>query len=179
MFAATTSLSYSPTWVSGQLPLTSPIAHSRPPARGWGSTGIPCGADLDADRLQADPRRPRSTRRRPSPARRSRRTARAQPAPRHSSARPAPHRPERSRHSHSLRQLLTGLPVPVNVHLHALYGRSPQAHRIARETWWRATTALMRFLGAYRRRTSLRHRVPPVTVRHRVGIPRRAACRGR
>jgi len=33
MFAATTSPSYSPTWVSGQMPLTSPMAQGRSPAR--------------------------------------------------------------------------------------------------------------------------------------------------
>ena len=44
MFAATTSPSYSPTWVSGQMPLTSPIAQSRSPARRWSSTGIPWGS---------------------------------------------------------------------------------------------------------------------------------------
>src|SRR6266568_5117651 len=43
MFAATMSPSYSPTWVSGQMPLTSPIAHSRSPARRYSSTRIPRG----------------------------------------------------------------------------------------------------------------------------------------
>ncbi len=43
MFAATTSPSYSPTWVSGQMPLTSPIAQKRSPARRCSSTRIPCG----------------------------------------------------------------------------------------------------------------------------------------
>ena len=41
MLSATTSPSYSPTWVSGQMPFTSPIAHSRSPARRWSSTAIP------------------------------------------------------------------------------------------------------------------------------------------
>src|SRR6202042_1072617 len=43
MFAATTSPSYSPTWVSGQMPLTSPMAHRRSPARRYSSTGMPWG----------------------------------------------------------------------------------------------------------------------------------------
>ena len=43
MFSATTSPSYSPTWVSGQMPLTSPIAQRRSPARRCSSTPIPCG----------------------------------------------------------------------------------------------------------------------------------------
>ena len=43
MFAATTSPSYSPTWVSGQMPLTSPIAQSRSPARRYSSTWMPRG----------------------------------------------------------------------------------------------------------------------------------------
>src|SRR5215472_4761137 len=43
MFAATTSPSYSPTWVSGQMPVTSPIAQSRSPARMYSSTRIPWG----------------------------------------------------------------------------------------------------------------------------------------
>ena len=55
MFAATTSPSYSPTWVSGQMPVTSPIAHSRSPARRYSSTADPARVGLDADRLQADP----------------------------------------------------------------------------------------------------------------------------
>src|SRR3984957_7408913 len=41
MLAATTSPSYSPTWVSGQMPVTSPIAQSRSPAGRWSSTAIP------------------------------------------------------------------------------------------------------------------------------------------
>jgi hypothetical protein len=45
MFAATTSPSYSPTWVSGQMPVTSPMLVDADPVR----------LDLDADRLQADP----------------------------------------------------------------------------------------------------------------------------
>ena len=44
MFAATTSPSYSPTWVSGQMPVTSPIAQSRSPARRYSSTWIPRGS---------------------------------------------------------------------------------------------------------------------------------------
>ena len=44
MFAATTSPWYLPTWVSGQMPVTSPIAHSRSPARRRASTGTPCGS---------------------------------------------------------------------------------------------------------------------------------------
>ena len=44
MFAATTSPWYLPTWVSGQMPVTSPIAHRRSPARRCASTGIPCGS---------------------------------------------------------------------------------------------------------------------------------------
>ena len=44
MFAATTSPSYSPTCVSGQIPFTSPIAHSRSPARRYSSTRIPRGS---------------------------------------------------------------------------------------------------------------------------------------
>src|SRR5215469_6748004 len=44
MFAATTSPSYSPTWVSGQMPLTSPIAQRRSPARRYLSTWIPFGS---------------------------------------------------------------------------------------------------------------------------------------
>ena len=59
MFAATTSPWYLPTWVSGQMPVTSPIAHSRSPARRCASTGMPAGVGLDADRLQADPLDPR------------------------------------------------------------------------------------------------------------------------
>src|SRR5512132_1934215 len=43
MFAATTSPSYSPTWVSGQMPVTSPIAQRRSPARMYSSTRIPWG----------------------------------------------------------------------------------------------------------------------------------------
>ena len=42
------------------MPLTSPIAHSRSPARRYSSTGIPRGVGLDADRLQADPLHPRA-----------------------------------------------------------------------------------------------------------------------
>jgi len=67
MFAATTSPSYSPTCVSGQMPVTSPIAHSRSPRA---CTRQPRSArvGLDADRLQADPctrgRRPVHTSRR-------------------------------------------------------------------------------------------------------------------
>src|SRR5919108_281776 len=41
MFAATTRPWYLPTWVSGQMPVTSPIAHKRSPARICASTGIP------------------------------------------------------------------------------------------------------------------------------------------
>ena len=41
MFAATTSPWYLPTWVSGQMPVTSPIAHRRSPARRCASTGMP------------------------------------------------------------------------------------------------------------------------------------------
>ena len=41
MFAATTSPWYLPTWVSCQMPVTSPIAHRRSPARRRASTGIP------------------------------------------------------------------------------------------------------------------------------------------
>ena len=44
MFAATTSPSYSPTWVSGQMPVTSPIAQRRSPARRCSSTGMPRGS---------------------------------------------------------------------------------------------------------------------------------------
>ena len=55
MFAATTRPWYLPTWVSCQMPVTSPIAHSRSPARRCASTGTPWGSGLDADRLQADP----------------------------------------------------------------------------------------------------------------------------
>ena len=44
MFAATTSPSYSPTWVSGQTPVTSPIAQRRSPARRCSSTGMPRGS---------------------------------------------------------------------------------------------------------------------------------------
>ncbi len=55
MFDATTSPSYSPTWVSGQMPVTSPIAHRRSPARRCSSTGMPRGSALDADGLEADP----------------------------------------------------------------------------------------------------------------------------
>ena len=55
MFAATTSPWYLPTWVSGQMPVTSPIAHRRSPARRCASTGIPWRVGLDADGLQADP----------------------------------------------------------------------------------------------------------------------------
>ena len=55
MFAATTSPWYLPTWVSSQMPVTSPIAHSRSPARRCASTGMPCAVGLDADRLQAEP----------------------------------------------------------------------------------------------------------------------------
>ena len=54
MLAATTSPWYLPTWVSGQMPVTSPIAHRRSPARRCASTGMPCGVGLDADGLQAD-----------------------------------------------------------------------------------------------------------------------------
>ena len=41
MLAATTSPWYLPTWVSGQMPLTSPIAQSPSPPRSWASTGTP------------------------------------------------------------------------------------------------------------------------------------------
>src|SRR4029450_912730 len=44
MFADTTSPSYSPTCVSGQVPVTSPMAQRRSPARRGSSTGIPRGA---------------------------------------------------------------------------------------------------------------------------------------
>src|SRR5436309_217945 len=57
MFAATTSPSYSPTWVSGQMPVTSPIAQSRSPARRYSSTRIP------GDRLRPRPSPGRSPRR--------------------------------------------------------------------------------------------------------------------
>ena len=55
MFAATTSPWYLPTWVSCQMPLTSPIAHRRSPARQPGVDRDPVAVGLDADRLQADP----------------------------------------------------------------------------------------------------------------------------
>ena len=45
---------YLPTCVSGQRPVTSPMAHSRSPARICASTGIPCGSGCDADGLEAD-----------------------------------------------------------------------------------------------------------------------------
>ncbi len=41
MLAATTRPWYLPTWVSGQMPVTSPIAHRRSPARSRASTGMP------------------------------------------------------------------------------------------------------------------------------------------
>src|SRR5258708_7184918 len=41
MFAATTSPWYLPTWVSSRTPVTSPMAHSRSPARRRASTGMP------------------------------------------------------------------------------------------------------------------------------------------
>ena len=41
MLAATTSPWYLPTWVSSRTPVTSPMAHSRSPARRCASTGIP------------------------------------------------------------------------------------------------------------------------------------------
>ena len=54
MLAATTSPWYLPTWVSGQMPVTSPIAHTRSAARSVrvDRDAVPVG--LDADRLQAD-----------------------------------------------------------------------------------------------------------------------------
>ena len=55
MFAATTSPWYFPTWVSCQMPVTSPTAHRRSPARRCASTGTPRGVHFDADRLQAEP----------------------------------------------------------------------------------------------------------------------------
>src|SRR6478736_6428045 len=54
MFAVITSLWYLPTWVSGQRPVTSPIAHSRSPARICASTGDPLRVGLDADGLEPD-----------------------------------------------------------------------------------------------------------------------------
>src|SRR3954471_20494103 len=44
MLAATTSPSYSPTCVSGQTPVTSPIAQRRSPARRRASTAMPRGS---------------------------------------------------------------------------------------------------------------------------------------
>src|SRR3954462_8600625 len=44
MLAATTSPSYSPTCVSGQTPVTSPIAQRRSPARRRASTSMPRGS---------------------------------------------------------------------------------------------------------------------------------------
>ena len=41
------------------MPVTSPIAHSRSPARSCASTGTPCGSGVDADGLQADAVDPR------------------------------------------------------------------------------------------------------------------------
>ena len=58
MFAATTSPSYSPTWVSGQMPVTSPIAQSRSPARSAIVHPDATGVGLDPDGLQADPADP-------------------------------------------------------------------------------------------------------------------------
>ena len=55
MFAATTRPWYFPTWVSGQMPLTSPIAHRRSPALRRASTGIPRPVGYDADGLEAEP----------------------------------------------------------------------------------------------------------------------------
>ena len=55
MFAATTSPWYLPTCVSGQMPVTSPIAHRRSPARRCASTGIAVAVGFDADGLEADP----------------------------------------------------------------------------------------------------------------------------
>ena len=55
MFAATISPWYLPTWVSSRTPVTSPIAHSRSPARSRASTGMPLRAGCDPDRFQAGP----------------------------------------------------------------------------------------------------------------------------
>src|SRR3954463_11264918 len=54
MLAATTRPWYLPTWVSRQMPVTSPIAHRRSPARSGASTGIPVTVDLDAHRFEPD-----------------------------------------------------------------------------------------------------------------------------
>jgi len=50
---------------------------------------------------------------------------------------------------------------------------------LSRARKWVPVAGRADLLGAQRRRTSLRHGVPPVPVRHRVGILRRAACRVR
>ena len=55
MFSATTSPSYSPTWVSGQMPVTSPIAQRRSPGAQVVVDRDPLGVGLDAHRLEADP----------------------------------------------------------------------------------------------------------------------------
>ena len=61
MLAATTSPWYLPTWVSGQMPVTSPIAH-RPLARAQVRVDRDSAArvGLDADGLQPDPVDPRA-----------------------------------------------------------------------------------------------------------------------
>jgi hypothetical protein len=46
MFAATTSPWYLPTWVSSRMPVTSPTAHRRSPARRCASTWMPCSSNL-------------------------------------------------------------------------------------------------------------------------------------
>ena len=59
MFVATTRPSYLPTWVSGQAPVTSPIAHSRSPTRICASTATPRGFGSMPTRLEADVMDPR------------------------------------------------------------------------------------------------------------------------
>ena len=60
MFEATTSPSYLPTWVSGQAPLTSPIAQRRVGHPEVVVDLDPVRVGLDADRLQADVLDPRA-----------------------------------------------------------------------------------------------------------------------
>ena len=60
MFAATTSPWYLPTWVSGQRPVTSPIAHSVLRRAQVRVDRDAVGVGLDADGLEAEPVDPRS-----------------------------------------------------------------------------------------------------------------------
>src|SRR3954471_23935407 len=60
MFAATMSPSYSPTWVSGQIPLMSPIAHSPSATRSRRVDVHATRVGLDADGLESDVGDPRA-----------------------------------------------------------------------------------------------------------------------